>query len=62
LSLPQPEYLAEMVAEHHVVLEALGRNAPDDAEAALRHHLRMVLSAVPAIREQHPDYFEEDQA
>jgi GntR family transcriptional regulator, rspAB operon transcriptional repressor len=60
LSLPQPDYLAEMVAEHHTVLEALARNAPDDAEAALRHHLRMVLSALPAIRQQHPDYFEEN--
>ncbi len=62
LSLPQPDYLAEMVAEHHVVLDALSRHAPDEAEAALRHHLRMVLSALPAIREQHPDYFEENPA
>jgi GntR family transcriptional regulator, rspAB operon transcriptional repressor len=60
LSLPQPDYLAEMVVEHYAVLDALTRNAPDDAEAALRHHLRMVLSALPAIREQHPDYFEEN--
>jgi DNA-binding GntR family transcriptional regulator len=61
LSLPQPNYLGEMVVEHHAVLDALARNAPDEAEAALRHHLRMVLSAVPAIREQHPDYFEEEE-
>jgi DNA-binding GntR family transcriptional regulator len=60
LSLPQPQYLAEMVLEHRVVLDALRRNAPDEAEVALRHHLRMVLSAVPVIREQHPDYFDED--
>ncbi|HUB76698.1 MAG TPA: GntR family transcriptional regulator [Solirubrobacteraceae bacterium] len=60
LSLPTPHYLSEMVAEHHVVLEALSRNAPDDAEAALRHHLRMVLSAVPAIRADHPEYFEHE--
>ena len=32
---------------------------PDAAEAALRHHLRMVLREVPRIREEHPDYFEE---
>ena len=29
------------------------------AEAALRHHLRMVLSSLPSIRSAHPDYFEE---
>ena len=36
------------------------RAAPDEAEVALRHHLRMVLSAVPSIRAQHPEYFEEE--
>jgi GntR family transcriptional regulator, rspAB operon transcriptional repressor len=59
LSLPQPRYLDEMVAEHGLVLDALAQGDPDTAEAALRHHLRMVLSALPAIREEHPDYFEE---
>jgi DNA-binding GntR family transcriptional regulator len=61
LSLPQPRYLAEMVAEHRLVLEALDQRDPDAAEATLRHHLRMVLSALPAIRAQHPDYFEEER-
>jgi DNA-binding GntR family transcriptional regulator len=61
LSLPQPDYLTEMVAEHRLVLDALRRRDPDQAEAALRHHLRMVLSALPAIRAQHPDYFEEER-
>lgn len=61
LSLPQPNYLAEMVAEHRLVLDALREHDPDKAETALRHHLRMVLSALPAIRAQHPDYFEEER-
>ncbi len=60
LSLPQPRYLVEMVAEHRLVVDAVGRGEPDAAEAALRHHLRMVLSAVPAIHAEHPDYFEDD--
>ena len=60
LSLPQPRYLDEMVAEHRLVLEALRRHDPDAAELALRHHLRMVLSALPAIRAEHPDYFDDD--
>ena len=33
-----------MVAEHRRVVDAVGGGDPDDAEAALRHHLRMVLS------------------
>jgi DNA-binding GntR family transcriptional regulator len=60
LSLPQPNYLEEMVAEHRLVLDALRRGDPDGAEETLRHHLRMVLSALPAIRAEHPDYFEDE--
>jgi GntR family transcriptional regulator, rspAB operon transcriptional repressor len=59
LSLPEPGYLAEMVAEHQAVVAAVAERDPAHAEAALRHHLRMVPSALPAIRAAHPDYFEE---
>jgi DNA-binding GntR family transcriptional regulator len=59
LSLTLPDYLPQMIDEHRDVVDALGRRDPDAAEATLRHHLRMVLSELPRIREQHPDYFEE---
>jgi GntR family transcriptional regulator, rspAB operon transcriptional repressor len=59
LSLPEPGYLGEMVAEHRSVVAAVAQGDPDAAEAALRHHLRMVLSSLPAIRAAHPHYFEE---
>ncbi|MFL5844350.1 MAG: GntR family transcriptional regulator [Solirubrobacteraceae bacterium] len=59
LSLPQPRYLAEMVAEHELIVEGLRRADPDAAEIGMRHHLRMVLSALSAIRDEHPDYFDE---
>jgi GntR family transcriptional regulator, rspAB operon transcriptional repressor len=48
-----------MVAEHRAVVAAVADHDPDAAEAALRHHLRMVLSSLPSIRTAHPDYFEE---
>jgi len=57
LSLPQPRYLEGMLAEHRLVLSAIRRGDPEGAEEALRHHLRMVLGAVPALREQFPDFF-----
>jgi DNA-binding GntR family transcriptional regulator len=60
LSVPRPDYIAEMVAEHELVVDAVARREPDAAEDALRHHLQMVLSALPAIRDDHPDYFEDD--
>jgi len=59
LSLPQPDYLGEMLAEHTAVVAAVERGDPDAAERELRHHLRMVLSALPGIRNDHPDYFED---
>lgn len=59
LSLPEPGYLMEMIAEHRAVVGAVAQHDPDAAEHALRHHLRMVLSTLPAIRAQHPDYFDE---
>jgi DNA-binding GntR family transcriptional regulator len=62
LSLPEPGYLSEMISEHRAVVAAVKAHDPDAAERALRHHLRMVLSSLPAIRAQHPDYFEEENA
>lgn len=59
LSLPEPGYLGEMVAEHRSVVAAVADGDPDRAERELRHHLRMVLTRVPAIREANPEYFEE---
>src|SRR5437867_2378118 len=47
LSLPVPSYLAEKVDEHRRVVDAVGLGDPDRADAALRHHLRMVLSELP---------------
>ena len=60
LSLPEPGYLAEMVEEHRRVVEAVEAGDPDLAEAALRHHLRMVLSSVPKIRAERPELFTDD--
>jgi GntR family transcriptional regulator, rspAB operon transcriptional repressor len=59
LSLPEPGYLEEMVAEHRAVVAAVAENDPERAEAALRHHLRMVTSTLPRIHADHPEYFEE---
>jgi DNA-binding GntR family transcriptional regulator len=62
LSMPEPGYMMEMIGEHRAVVAAVAAHDPDAAEQTLRHHLRMVLSTLPAIREQHPDYFEEEIA
>jgi DNA-binding GntR family transcriptional regulator len=61
LSLPEPGYRAEMIAEHRAVLEAVAAGDPETAERVLRHHLRMVLSSMPALRAAHPEYFEPEE-
>lgn len=58
LSLPEPGYLAEMLAEHREVVAAVVGEDPDRAEAALRHHLRMVLSLLPQLRAARPGAFD----
>jgi DNA-binding GntR family transcriptional regulator len=59
LSLGMPSYVNLMIDEHRAIVAALAQRDAEGAENALRHHLRMVLSELPHIREQHPDYFEE---
>ncbi len=58
LSMTLPAYIDEMIEEHAVVLDAVRRHEPEEAEHALREHLKMVVSAVPDIERSHPDYFE----
>jgi DNA-binding GntR family transcriptional regulator len=60
LSLPEPGYVGEMVAEHREIVAAVADGDVDGAETRLRHHLQMVLSTVPALRKSHPEYFEEE--
>jgi DNA-binding GntR family transcriptional regulator len=59
LSLPDPGYLAEMLAEHRQIVAAVAAGDAEAAEAALRHHIHMVTSSLASIRREHPDYFEE---
>jgi GntR family transcriptional regulator, rspAB operon transcriptional repressor len=58
LSLPDRGYLNEMLSEHREIVAAVAAGDGPGAEAALRHHLRMVPSNLPRLRQLHPDYFE----
>ncbi|WCB92217.1 HTH-type transcriptional repressor RspR [Baekduia alba] len=60
LSLPEAGYREQMLTEHRAVVAAVGARDAPRAERELRHHLRMALSQLPAIREAHPEYFQED--
>jgi DNA-binding GntR family transcriptional regulator/NAD(P)-dependent dehydrogenase (short-subunit alcohol dehydrogenase family) len=57
LSLPVPDVIEELIDQHSAVLDALGRNDADQAEAVLRDHLRGVYRVLEPLRDAHPDYF-----
>lgn len=57
LSLGLPNYLPQMIEEHRAVVAAVAEQDADEAEALLRHHLRMVLREVPSLRSKYPSYF-----
>jgi len=59
LSLPDERYLHEMLDEHRRIVAAVASGDADQAESALRHHLRMVSSNLALIQAEHPDYFED---
>jgi DNA-binding GntR family transcriptional regulator len=44
---------------HREIVEAVGANDADRAEARLRAHLRRVLSTLPALRVMYPGFFED---
>jgi DNA-binding GntR family transcriptional regulator len=60
LSLPLPNYIETMIAEHEEVVRAVADHDADAAEQRLRHHLQMVLSELPRIRAEHPELFDDD--
>lgn len=60
LSLPEPDYLPEMIHDHQGVVEALRRRDPDEAERQLRAHLGHTLSGLPGIRSRRPELFDEE--
>lgn len=60
LSLPDSQYLSQMVSEHRNLLTAIAEGNAEGAEASLRRHLRTVLSSIEDIRSSKPEYFEQE--
>lgn len=53
----------ESVIEHHTAIaRALGAGDANAAEAAMRRHLREILTDLPLIRQSLPEYFDETGA
>lgn len=62
LSLPDASPLALLIAQHEAILAAIKARDPDQAEVAMRTHLREILSALPRLAERFPDLFDRSDA
>lgn len=58
LSLPDASPLALLIAQHEAILDAIKARDPERAEAAMRTHLREILSALPRLAERFPNVFD----
>ncbi|WP_291295443.1 GntR family transcriptional regulator [Elioraea sp.] len=50
--------LPELIRQHRAIAGAVAAGAVDEAETAMRAHLREILASLPRIAQAHPDYFE----
>lgn len=51
--------MPKLVDQHEAVVEAIDRGVPEDADRAMRLHLREILSDLPGIAELKPEFFED---
>ena len=51
----------KLIAQHEAVVDAIERGAPEEADKALREHLREILTDLPAIAKERPAFFETNE-
>lgn len=51
--------LKRLIAQHQAIVSAIATQNPQAAEAAMRDHLRAILSDLPLIRSTLPDFFDD---
>jgi GntR family transcriptional regulator, rspAB operon transcriptional repressor len=57
LTLPVPGRMLQVVQEHRVIRDAIAARDPAAAQAAMAHHLNVVLPDLEHLRSEYPDYF-----
>lgn len=59
LSVPMATPLSVLIDQHEAIANAVTRGRPDEADAAMRAHLREIQKSLPLIAAEHPDLFAE---
>ena len=62
LSLRFEGRFESVIAQHHLIIEALRAHLPEAAEAAMHAHLGWVLPSLEIMQERYPTYFEDEAA
>lgn len=57
LVMPEPGRVAETLAEHRAIAEALEAHDAEAARAATRHHLRQLITYLEPLETRRPDLF-----
>ena len=60
LSLPHATPLERLIVQHEAVADAIAARDPERAEAAMRRHLREILTSLPELEQRFPDLFDHD--
>ena len=60
LSLPKATPVARLIAQHEAIMEGIEARDPDRAEAAMRRHVREILTSLPELADRFPDFFDQD--
>ncbi|HRX36931.1 MAG TPA: GntR family transcriptional regulator [Aestuariivirga sp.] len=60
LANPVKGHMDKVIAEHEAIIAQLDDGRPDDAVAAMRHHLDSLHATIERLRPLHKDYFVEE--
>jgi GntR family transcriptional regulator, rspAB operon transcriptional repressor len=60
LSLPNATPVERLIAQHEAIVDGIEARDPDRAEAAMRRHLREILTSLPELAQRFPDFFDQD--
>ncbi|HEV7368373.1 GntR family transcriptional regulator [Arenibaculum sp.] len=58
LSLPHATPLDRLIVQHEAVVDAIAARDADRAEAAMRRHLREILTSLPELERRFPELFD----
>jgi len=62
LSLPNATPVVRLIAQHEAIVNEIEARSPDRAEAAMRQHVREILTSLPELAQRFPDFFDQDAA